>query len=527
MSKLLKSIISLVLCSVLVFATVSVSFAADNNSEGVPLVYVCGQGFPLVVDEADGSKRTIYPVQLPDGFVEETVKANLGIFAKAVITQQWDEFCDVFYEIFSELYSELKLDAKGKPINNSRADWNWRTRGNIDCESLTGSHNSIKYNYYYDWRLDPYVIAEDLHDYIEFIMDATGVDSVALSGRCLGACITSAYMEKYDGEYISDYIVYASALNGATICSKAFCGELYIDPNGAERYLYDLDITADQNINELIKAFATLYNDTYGLDVACWSVNNVYNKVCMNIIPRLLVDTFGTFPGYWSMVSSEDYEKAKETVFYGADMNIYSDFIKIIDDYHYNVQCKANDDFKSYVNNGIEVSNVVKYGYQSMPVTTDTDLLSDSICDVKSASMGATAALVGEELNTSYISQATELGKDKFISPDNQIDASTCLFPERTWFIKNLEHKNFPNIIDSLFDEIINNDGYNVFTDEEFPQYLVYSDTESGEKFGPMVDENKDTDQKYKVSFFKATWNFIKSLFNLIKTELIKLFNKQ
>lgn len=527
MNRFFKSIVSLILCVVLVFTMVSVSFAEGDNNQGVPLVYVNGQGATLVAEEPDGSKRQIYPVSMPADFIEETVKENMSIFAKAVVTQQWDEFCDVLYGVFSNLYGELKLDENGKPIVNSRSDWSWRVHGNATRECLSGSHNSIKYNYYYDWRLDPYVVADDLHDYIEYIIETTGAESVALSGRCLGACITAAYMDKYDGEYVSDYILYASALNGATICSKAFCGELYVDPDGVERYIYDLDISTDENINELVKAFISLYNDTSGLDIACWSINNVYPKIYMNILPRLMIDTFGTFPGYWSMVSHEDYLKAKETVFYGADMEKYANFIDIIDNYHYNVQCKAKKNLKSYVKDGIEVANIVKYGYQTMPVTTDGDILSDDICDVASASIGATTTDIGDEFNYFYLDQATLTGNDKFISPDYQIDASTCLFPERTWFIKNLEHKNFPNIIDNLFDEIINNDGYTIFSDEKYPQYLVYNNNESGESLSPMCEENKATDSKYEVSFFEAVYNFLKSLYKVLKKEIEKWLENQ
>ena len=521
MNRIFKRVLSLILSLVLAFSAVSVSFASEPE-KGIPLVYVGGQGAQLVIDEPDGSKRSIYPITLPDGFIENTVKENIGVFAKAVVTQQWDEFCDVIYNICSDLYSELKLDENGKPINNSRTDWNWKVHG-LYGERLSGRYNSRKYEFYYDWRLDPYETAETLHDYIEYVIKTTGSEKVALSGRCLGACIVAAYMEKYNGEYISDLILYASALNGATQCSKAFCGELYLDPDGIERYIYDLNISADKNINDLIRAFVSLYNDTYGLDVACWSVNNVYPKIYMNIVPRLLMDTFGTFPGYWSMVSQKDYLKAKKTVFHGADMDKYANFIKIIDRYHYQVQYKAKKNFKNYVNNGIEIANIVKYGYQTIPITEDTDILSDDICDVRSASMGAITAPVSDELNPIYLKRAAETGMNRFISPDNKIDASACLFPERTWFIKNLEHKNFPTIIDSLFNEIINNDNYTVFTDENYPQYLVYNKTDSEETLLPMCEENKATDEKYNVSFFEALSTFVKSLYSIFKNRFADL----
>ncbi len=516
MKNIIIKTVSIIICAAILITTSPAAFAAESPRNAIPLVYVSGEGAQLVIDQPDGTKRSIYPIKFPDGFVEQTVKDNLDIFAKAVLTQQWDEFCDVLYDVVSGLYADIRLDETGKPANGSRADWNWRQHG-LYGQKLTGNYDSQKYVFYYDWRLDPYKSAETLHEYIEYVVNKTGSETVALSGRCLGACVISAYMEKYDGEYISDLIYYASALNGATQITKAFCGELYLDADGVERYIYDFDISADQNINELIQAFVTLFNDTFGLDVACWSINNVYPKIYMNIVPRLLIDTFGSFPGYWSMVSDKDYQKAKDTVFHGADMDKYSEFIDIIDNYHYNVQCKAPENFKKYTDRGIEIATVVKYGYQTLPITEDADILSDDICDVYSASMGATTTELGKSFGKKYMKAAAENGSDKYISPDKQIDASTCYMPDRTWFIKNIAHKNFPNIIDSLFNEIINNDGYTVFTDENYPQYLVYDKTEESEILLPMTDENKDTDSRYKVSFFKALGRFFKSLFNVIR----------
>ncbi len=520
-----KKVISIILSIIFIFSAVSVAFASETVDR-IPLVYVGGQGSPIVVDEPDGSERTIYPITLPDDFIEKTVKENIGVFTKAFFTQHWDEFCDVVYEIFSDLFCELKLDENGNPVNNSRTFWTWE-KGNPVAEPLRESASYVKYEFYYDWRLDPYTIADNLHEFIEDVRAVTGHKKVALLGRCLGACVVAAYMDKYGSECVSDLIFYASALNGATQCSKAFCGDFYIDADGVERYLYDIDISSDLNINSLIQSFVTMCNDTLGLDFACWSVNNVYSKIYMDILPRLLMDTYGTFPGFWSMVSHEDYLKAKKTVFYGADMQKYANFIKIIDNYHYNVQHKAKKNIKSYIKNGIEVSDIVKYGYQTVPVTRDGAVLSDDVCDVYSASMGATTTELTEQFSEKYLKNAAKTGTDKFISLDRHIDASTCLIPERTWFIKNLEHRDFPDIIENLIDEIIKNDGFTVFSDKNYPQYLVYSKTDEEETLQPMSAENQATYKKYKVSFFKALFNFIKSLFKFLNSKISNLISTQ
>ena len=46
--------------------------------------------------------------------------------------------------------------------------------------------------------------------------------------------------------------------------------------------------------------------------------------------------------------------------------------------------------------------------------------------------------------------------------------------------------------------------------------------TDAGETLLPMTDENKNTDDKYKVSFFKALGMLFKALFNVIKNSASK-----
>ena len=328
MKKFSKKLLSVVLSLAIILVTFAFSAstsAADAPGTDIPLIYVVGTGAHLIADNPDGTTRKIFPLQLPENFIMDTVKENIDVFAKAVLTQEWDEFCDVAYGIVSPLYADLMLDKNGNPRDNSRVDVSSIDR--INPTKTNGKYATEQFMFYYDWRIDPYVTAEKLHNYIEAVLAATGETEVALLGRCLGDCITAAYMEKYDGEYVKDYISYASALNGAEFCTKAFCGEIYLDADGIERFVYDIEISTDSTISELIQAVVTVLNETYGLDLLAWSVNNVYPDIYLNLVPRLLRDMYGNFPAYWAMVSDEDYDKAKETVFYGVDKAEYATFI--------------------------------------------------------------------------------------------------------------------------------------------------------------------------------------------------------
>lgn len=524
MKRATKKLLALVLSFTLIistFAFMSSTSAAEAAGTDIPLIYVVGTGAHIIADNPDGTTRKIFPLQLPENFIMDTVKENIDVFAKAVVTQEWDEFCDVAYNIVAPLYADLMLDKNGNPLDNSRVDISSIDR--INPTKTNGKYETEQFRFYYDWRIDPYVTAEKLHEYIEAVLAATGETEVALLGRCLGDCITAAYMEKYDGEYVSDYISYASALNGAEFCTKAFCGEIYLDADGIERFVYDLELSTDNTVNELIQAVVTVLNETYGLDFLAWSVNNVYPDIYLNIVPRLLRDMYGNFPAYWAMVSDEDYIKAKETVFHGVDKEEYANFISIIDDYHYNVQVKAPEMFNEFKERGVTVANVTKYGYQTLPVVKDADVLGEDFCTVTKASFGATTAEIDSVLSDDYISAAQINGTDRYISPDKQIDASTCVSPDTTWFIKNMQHKTFPLSINPLFDYIINSENPTVFSNEEFPQYLVYNyETDT---LSPMTSDNMNTTDRYNTDFFDSLKKIIRFIFNLIKTSIADSVN--
>lgn len=512
----MKKIISALLSVTIILTAVVPSVYARESTPGteIPLIYVHGQGSKLVIRHDDGTKEQVYPIEVSKDEIMQVAKDNLGIFAKAVVTQKWDEFGDLLYQLASDYFADIKLDENGEAPNGSEADWTW-SRSSIKTQKNNGKYGTRQFAFYYDFRMDPYKTAEKLHQYIEDVVSVTGAQKVALLGRCLGACVCSAYMEKYDCEYISDFIMYAGAMKGATQCSKGFAGDLYLDSDGIERYVYDMELSADEYMNDLIQSFITLFNRTYGLDIACWSVNNVYPDIYLTTVPRVVRESYGTFPGYWSMVADEDYQRAKETAFYGADAQKYENFINIIDDYHYNIQNKLEEHLNEYVSRGIEVSNVVKYGYQTVPVTKEADILSDDICELRQASLGAYTSAIDGTFSDFHIQAAKADGTYKYISPDLQVDASTCLFPDTTWFIKNLEHKTFPDDVNNLLDSIVNNDDFTVFDDPDFTQYMVYDD--ATDTISPMTGENCDTTQRYNVSFFDALKKFIASAVHFIK----------
>ena len=106
-----------------------------------------------------------------------------------------------------------------------------------------------------------------------------------------------------------------------------------------------------------------------------------------------------------------------------------------------------------------------------------------------------------------------------FMSPEWNIDASTCAFPFRTWFIKNVGHSTSPGEYEVLSKEIIH-DNIDVFTYENRPQFLLY-DEESGALEALKAPEEEEE------TFYDKIFAVFRKLFLLPKTIFDKLFGRK
>lgn len=515
----MKKLLCIFLTICLIITSVSIAVFnvyADEATDctKLPTVYVGGQGQQLY--DSDGNK--IYSYIFPDGFAEEMAKDILSKYPKALLTQKWDDVLDSIYNYLIPIFGKVALDENGDNTNGSYNQWTW-SREELNGNKVNGGYPVERYYFNYDWRIDPFVTARKLHDYIEDVLYVTGEEKVELIGRCLGASIANAYLYLYDGEYIDSYLQYASASQGAMIISKVYSGQLGLFPNEIEKRMIDKDIGLGEDLMDLVNAVITILNKTYGLDFICNLFNKTYNDIYMDIIPRLVGETYGTMPGYWSMVNDVDncYEEAKRVLLYSRGYTDDSIMVKRIDDYHYNVQQKTDELFKRMeTEKNIHITHIVKYGFVPHFFLKNCNMLNDSTCTVTATSYGATTSTVTGILPLYRLLWARIKGTSNYISPDLKIDASTCLCPDSTWFIKNLEHTDFPDSMNYMIATILNDNEITVNSYEEYPQFIVYNKTEDGEKYEKMTTENMFTDARYYTTLTGATVKLIRTLSKIV-----------
>lgn len=474
-----------VFLSVVMLAALAVpAFAGleGNYSAPIPTVYLCGQGGVLYADKNNTGSEQIQDINVPDGYIEDLGKSLIGPLAKGMFLNQWEDWVDTFVEGVAPLLEKQALDENGEASNGSGV---YTSSGKSNRVQPDGTYKLSAYTPAYDWRLDPYVIAEEIHTYIGEVKEATGAEKVNLIGRSIGSSVLMAYLELYGAEGLDTIVLYCPSFYGMETISKTFAGKIEIDPDGIENFTEyyvasgEADDLADGDTLQLLLDVVNVTVSLRMLNIPSGMMERIYSHIYGEVYPRLLVKAYGSMPSFWSLVGDEDYEEAKAVMF-GGQEDVYAGLIEKIDHFHYSNLVRSEEILSGLAEAGAKLQIVAKYGVPMIPLVEGSNVQSDMLTSVYSATMGAEAALFGETLSQKYIDKRRAVNKDRYIGVDKEVDASTAFLPDHTWLIKNLAHRTMPESINYLFEHMLNYDGYiTVFDDPDIPQYLWYDAQEN------------------------------------------------
>lgn len=513
--KNVKKLISVILALTLALAPavpVMTTFAADVNY--VPTILVGGRNRDMPIYTPEGEK--VFPIgsNLKTEDITNAVMHCLPYLGVGMISRNYDAWVDEFYKAMAPYYENILCDGNGDIAPTSletKFDYSNPVKGN---------YNECEYRFDYDWRLDPCQTAEYLDTFIDNVLAKTGAKKVSIVSRCYGCNVLSAYLYEHGIEKIQNVVYYVSASQGSSLrSSEIFAGKFDINTTALEYALqtgkiedmYE-SVIDDPAMRELILSTLSLLNTLNSLNVPMSTLTDFIKKVYPMLATKLIPATYGSFASIWATVSTEDYEQAKKLVFAGQEEE-YAGLIEKIDHYHYDIQLNEVEMLQKYKDQGMGLGVVVGYNVPSyLPFVESAMANNDAAVLVKHASFGATAADYGEELTAKDLEGVDE----KYISSDHIINASTCAFPDNTWFIKNYIHSTFPTSIDKLNLAIAQNNGMTVDTDTNYPQFLNY-DVET-QQISALEDQPTGTTLVGPtVGFLQKIFNFIKSFFEMIK----------
>ena len=476
----MKKLMSVVLALAMIFTAVIPSFAAGAQ-ENYVTIYVEGYGGPIV----DANGEYIWyngPKESMLTGLTAVLDKILDDLAFGALTGDYTEYCDSLYNAMAPAFAELKLDKNGEASDGSGLGFDMLTKG-----------YSVNYNHYstgsidfrYDWRLSSEYNAEILEAFIDRVCAEKGYSKVNLVGRCLGGNLISAYLENAENlDKINDVVMYIPSTEGVDFIGALFSGQVVLDGDAIDNFvsggsMKNNDIVSgllgDDSLYEALTVIVNFINEVYVLDFGTDIIEAILEEVKDNVLARIVRDTYGSFVGYWNMVPAEYLENAIAFVYNTPELQTeYAGMIEKIRSFHENVQLTTRDTMLALADDGMDFMVISKYNLANLPLSKDATAQSDGTALTSATSFGATTAVFGETLSAKYIAEMTEENK-KYLSADTMIDASTCLFPEKTWFVKNLTHGAFPSCVDSLIEAFMTSDEMTVFSDEAFPQFMNYN----------------------------------------------------
>ncbi|MBR6780947.1 MAG: hypothetical protein IKM24_08045 [Clostridia bacterium] len=556
----MKKLLSVFLCLVIAFTLVAlpVGAAETEKREKNPIIFIAGSsvdicdaegniistGFEVLTDDDEGEEGGIST----DAIIESAMNILKPFLLEGLPFDKWDNYAVALYEELAPIWDETQIGGDGNAKYGTGvsaaeiAKWDKKI-ATVD-EGKDGKFKARDYDFRYDWRLSPYDHADRLHEYIKTLLKTTGCNQVSLISRCIGGGVITAYLEKYGSEGLVKKVMYDESLsNGTSVISDVFSGQIGFDDKLIQAYLLESEYFGKENIgidlkgvDELLLTLAETAVDymtqSGKLNMALWTVEKLYERLAEAFLPSILLATgIGTWASYWCSVYEEDYNNALNFMFGEEGSERRTEFAGLIEKLEYirdHMIVDKNDLYLKFANEyGVEIGVLASYGLVNPPIGVHADETGDCLVGVQDASFGATASGVFDTLSDEYIAERVAAGYGDYISLDKKVDASTCLFPETTWFIKNKHHDYWSAVayIGEYFTQYTNVTASS--NKKGINRFLVHDNSASGQIVN-MTEENcadgpwiTDVVQKPTIkSIFNAFIDFIKTLFEFFKDML-------
>ncbi len=478
----MKKVISLILTFVMIFTLAMPTFAADRvNSDnyykpdydGYPIIVVRGINFGgltnMVTDELAMKFEIEDILTLLKSIVTGALSGNKDFFVGSILDFVWDLMGDIAGDKDG---TSLNKDVSIGYYTESLASCDLEDEFGYGTESgmahtaaeLVGDEHA--YFFDYDWRLTPKELAGQLSELIETAKKDSGKHKVKIVCASMGGMVSTAYLYYYGGASVDSCTYVCAAHNGTYVAGEALSGNIKIMPDAMHNIFSSL-AKGNGAFVDFIMEFLN-FSGIYKLVAA------LLNKFIENNIDRVydeaLRDIFGTSVGLWALCPDEYFDEAVDFIFAGHESE-YPILLEKLEECGKFVKsteatlAKAEKD-------GVKLAFVTNYNMGLVPVYPSSIKHGDYVLEAELTSNFATFANHGETLSDEYIAANTS----RYISPDKAIDASTALYKDRTWFIKNASHVACDygtDYSDFVFGIVLSDEQVDIDSFPEFPQFMI------------------------------------------------------
>lgn len=498
----MKKILSLALSLILLLSLSVPALTAQAVSVSCPTVYVPGfAGSTIYTDKNDTSSEATYPTV--DELLEIVKKDLLPTLLTYIATDNGDPFAYEFCELLNYIFKDYFYNPDGTAKGNSGAY--------LPYPSNVSKSSQLTFSY--DWRGDPFVAAEELNDYINYVLQKSGADQIALRCHSLGSVVVTTYLKVYGKDKVMGIVFDSPALEGITYIGELLNGNPEFAGEALEMGIKGL---LDENeYNELISGLVDMLSLAGITDDAAGFLDKLVKKTAPILYKETLVPLFGCWPAAWALAPDKYVDGGMEYIFTNyCSGEEYVPLKEKVVKYNTDVRPYKKATLLDFDKSG-RVAVISRYGYSGLPVSSTWNIHTDTVVDTASTSLGATTAPFGTSFSDDYLE-----GKDMaLISPDRTIDASTCLFPEKTWFIKNIKHAK-TGITKPLHFELLFSAEEATVENHDLPRFMIYDAetellSEDTTVFEEPIQETEGGSIFRKViNFFTALIKFLTDLFN-------------
>lgn len=471
----MKKIISFFLALSMMFSLCTVAFAEQDECNGdceyTPIVYVPGFGAGIYLDPESEDRTAVYPPSSSD-----ILKAIPDfIFAVAAVAMGNEPlFGKMAVRAANKLLGNITCDDNGKPIKNTSIKPFEYPKYDIH-QYITDDVTDRTFDFEYDWRLSPIDNAADLKEFIEYVKELTGHDTVSIMCHSQGNTVVATYLELYGNEGIEKIAFLSPAFQGISILGSLYRKEADLSDKAEELRFFVKSVMGKSVGADAVSLLIGTLNFTGFTDALLGFLQKYLTSQFDLIYDECLMPAFGNLAGTWSFVPDEYFDDAVDAMFEGRED---APILKKINYYHDNVQIKLPEILEETMDNGTDIIICAGYNISTIPVSTTHTVHSDFLIDTKYMSIGATCAPLGETLGENY-TQAVDCGHNH-VSADMAIDASTCAFPEHTWFFSGMSHSVFPaGYVKFLNTYFLAENEMTVHTYAEYPQFMAIDKEEN------------------------------------------------
>ncbi len=506
----MKKIISVLLILIITLSLTVPAFADTGCNCGInPVVYVHGFGsYSLYEYSENGDTTQVFPPNAPS--IIKSVPAICDLLVNLTVTKNHKRSADEFIKVLDNLMGRLACDKNGNSLYNvsiEHRDLPTEDRHKITDYSYDTQaddfNDKAQYSYYYDFRLDPVENAEGLNDYIQYVKKLTNHNKVSLVCHSQGNTVVLSYLAKYKNKDVTKVLFLSPAYQGLSLIGELFNSDLNIRGKADDLELYFKGILGFSPSRAIIGSMISLLNDSGVLPYVTRILQDMLDEEFRYILDTELLKVFGTMPAIWSFCPDEYYESGKNNMF--GNSKEYAGLIKKIDYYHYNIQQRLPQILAECKAKGMSFTIICGYDVSTIPISDDPQGQTDMLIDTQYMSIGATCAPAGEQFKEGY--KQKRYPNKNYISPDRKIDASTCLYPDRTWFIKGQLHDDFYDAYTEFLTSFLLFKGQpTIYNMTDYAQFMTY---DRRMNLVPVIAEKKKDAKITSISISDSVFEYL------------------